>query len=348
MTAPPQIIVLTPVRNEAWILDRFLSVTSRFADQIVIADQHSTDTGRAVAARYPRVTLIDNPAAGYNEAERQLLLLETARRLVPGPRILLALDVDELLAADAPGSPDWQRMLAAPPGTVLGLERVDLLHDDRRVMRHGLWTALGYVDDGAAHRPLLIHSTRIPAPPDAPILALPGIKVLHYALVRPGAVAAKSRWYSALENCLGTCANPLKRRARYHDMMDFAGTARIEDADPAWFAGWEAAGIAMHGDREEPLYWYDLEVLRLFAEHGPRRFWLDDLWQVDWEGLRREAAGRGATGLPSAPIEPPPAALRGLLRLIDPPYRAQRALRARIAPRHRRERQRRRLPPLER
>ena len=39
----PKIIVVTPIKNEDWILDRFLSVTSQFADLIIIADQNSTD-----------------------------------------------------------------------------------------------------------------------------------------------------------------------------------------------------------------------------------------------------------------------------------------------------------------
>jgi hypothetical protein len=343
VTQAARIVVLTPVRNEAWILERFLEVTSRFADRIVLADQHSTDASRSIAARFPKVTVIDNPAVGFNEGDRQLLLLEAARRLEPGPRILLGLDADEVLAADAPGSPDWQRMLAAPPGTILGLERMDLLQDGLRVMRFPRWTQLGYVDDGAPHRPLLIHSTRVPAPDGAPELALPGVKVLHYALVRPSAVAAKARWYSALENCMGTCSNSFKRRMRYHNMMDDSRTARIEAVDPAWFAGWEAAGIPMRGDREEPFYWYDEEVLRLFGEHGSRRFWLDDLWGVDWEAIQREAVARGAADLAGIQIERPPVVLRGLLRLIDPPYRAQREWRARITPRHRRERKRRLL-----
>ncbi|HKV74117.1 MAG TPA: glycosyltransferase family 2 protein [Gemmatimonadales bacterium] len=353
MTARPRIIVLTPVRNEAWILDRFLAVTSRFADHIVVADQQSTDDSRVIASRYPKVTLIDNPSSGFNEAERQLLLLDAARKLVSGPRVLLALDADEILAADGLATRDWSRMLEAAPGTVLGLERVDLLAGEAEVMRHGLWTALGYVDDGAAHTPLLIHSTRIPAAEDAPVLVLPGLKVLHYALVRPTAVAAKSRWYSALENVLGTCANPLKRRARYHDMMDFAGTARVEPADPAWFAGWEAAGVRMRGDQDESFYWYDVEVLRLMAQHGERKFWWDDIWDVDWEGLRHELMSGGAAvpgrpidprGIPADPITGPPAWLRVLLRTIDPPYRAQRALKNQVTPRHRRERSRRQLP----
>jgi len=65
---------------------------------------------------------------------------------------------------------------------------------------------------------------------------------------------------------------------------------------------------------------------------------------VDWEALRQAAQARGVAGLPAAAIEPPPPALRRLLRVIDPPYRAQRALKARFTPRHRRERSRRRLP----
>ena len=344
MIETPRIVVLTPVRNEAWILERFLQVTSRFADRIILADQQSTDSSRAIAARFPQVALLDNPESGFNEAGRQLLLLSAARRLVSGPKVLLALDADEIMAADAPATLDWRRMLAAPPGTVLGFERIDLLKDEATVMRHGLWTPLGYVDDGAEHRPLLIHSTRIPAASDAPVLVLPGIKVLHYALVRPGAVAAKSRWYSVLENCLRTCPNPLKRRARYFDMMDFAGTARTEPIDQRWLAGWEQAGIRMRGDSEPGFYWYDDEVLRLMGEYGEARFWWDDIWDVDWEQLRRGAVARGVSGLPEQPIRGPSARLRGMLRLIDPAYRAQRAWRARITPRHVHERRRRRLP----
>ena len=85
-------MVLTPIRNEAWILDRFLAVTSPLADHIILADQGSTDGSRAIAARYSNVVLIDNDDPGFDEARRQRLLLERARQLVPGPKVLLALD----------------------------------------------------------------------------------------------------------------------------------------------------------------------------------------------------------------------------------------------------------------
>src|SRR5438034_4612080 len=97
---PVRVVVVTPVRNEAWILERFLSVTSRFADHIIVADQRSSDGSRAICSRYPNVTVIDNPTDEFNERDRQLLLLRQARALVPPPRVILALDADEILAAN--------------------------------------------------------------------------------------------------------------------------------------------------------------------------------------------------------------------------------------------------------
>src|SRR5713226_5902786 len=122
MTERPSIVVLTPLKNDAWILRRFLEVTSVFADLIIVADQGSTDGGLEICSEFEKVTVIDNSASDYDEATRQELLIATARRLVPLPRILMALDSDEILTAGSIGSSDWQRMLAAPPGTAVFFE----------------------------------------------------------------------------------------------------------------------------------------------------------------------------------------------------------------------------------
>src|SRR5271156_6551480 len=105
------VVVLTPVRNEAWILPRFLEVTGRIADRIIILDQNSTDGSIELCRAHPKVELLQNPSRKYDEAERQRILIEAARRLVPMPRILLALDADEIIAADAPETDDWKRAL---------------------------------------------------------------------------------------------------------------------------------------------------------------------------------------------------------------------------------------------
>src|SRR4051812_20136261 len=111
----PKIVVITPVKNEAWILNRFLQVTSQFADRIIIADQNSTDESVSICQRYLKVTLVRNEFDEYDEASRQRLLIQMARELVPEPKILLALDADEILAANATTTSGWQDMLKAAP-----------------------------------------------------------------------------------------------------------------------------------------------------------------------------------------------------------------------------------------
>src|SRR5579872_3256170 len=92
----PTIICLTPVRNEAWILERFLQCASLWADHIVVADQCSDDDSCEIALRHPKVTLIRNPSPAYDEGARQRLLIDAARRLpAEGRRMLIAIDADE-------------------------------------------------------------------------------------------------------------------------------------------------------------------------------------------------------------------------------------------------------------
>ncbi|MFX4883847.1 glycosyltransferase family 2 protein, partial [Acinetobacter baumannii] len=74
-----KIIVLTPIKNEAWILKTFLEVTSFFADHIIIADQGSTDESRDIALSFEKVILIPNNDTRFNEVTRQQLLINYCR-----------------------------------------------------------------------------------------------------------------------------------------------------------------------------------------------------------------------------------------------------------------------------
>lgn len=334
-SAAPTLVVLTPVRNEEWILDRFLTVTSRFADRIIIADQRSTDNSRAISARYPKVIVVDNPGE-FSERDRSRLLVEQARALVPPPRILLALDADEILAANALGSPGWQRMLGARPGTILCFELVDLYGTPDRCIRQDWLRPWGYVDDGAPHAPRVIHSSRVPVPEGAARLVLDDVKFLHYSGLRPTALAAKTRWYSVLENVLGTGPWVLKRRLRYAMHLDFTGAGRIEASAPEWFTGWEQQGIDMRSVEEQQYYWYDFEVLKYFQRYGTRRFWLDDIWEFDWEACRQYARAQNRPGIPEAPIARPPALLTLAMQFVSFVHRHQRRLRHRLTRRGRR------------
>ena len=73
----PTIVVVTPVRNEAWVMDAFLTCASSWADFILLADQHSDDGTREIASKYEKVKLIDNNISEMNQAAaRELLFRE--------------------------------------------------------------------------------------------------------------------------------------------------------------------------------------------------------------------------------------------------------------------------------
>jgi hypothetical protein len=321
------LVILTPVKNEAWILDRFLAVSSRVADLIVIADQGSTDDSREICRRFSKVHLVENSSWDYDEAERQHLLLRTARTLIPGEKVLLALDADEIVAADAPGSFGWQAMLEAPPGTVLCFEKPDLWEGTERCLRYDTPWPLGYVDDGAEHVAQRLHSIRLPTPKDAPRLHVQDVKVLHYALTRLDHQRAKARFYSVQEN-LHRSTPMIRRRARYSRHHDWSSPGRLEATTPEWFALWEKEGVDLHSIPHEQFYWQDFEVLRLFARHGTRRFWLDDIWSFDWEACRRFAVGHGLDGIPMHPVSGPPWPVQAAGDLLDLLYKVWRGARS--------------------
>ncbi|MDZ7961407.1 MAG: glycosyltransferase family 2 protein [Aulosira sp. DedQUE10] len=297
----PKIVVITPVKNEAWILERFLAVTSQFADHIIIADQNSNDDSITICKKYPKVILIENKSEKFNEADRQLLLIQTARDLIQEHKIIFALDADEILAANATKTQSWQTILNAKPGTIIFFEKPDLFLTTDKCIRTGILTPLGYVDDGAEHQPQLIHSVRIPMPEYARRLHIHDIKVLHYALTRLDAQTSKVRLYGAIENVLGV-SNAISRRVRYTSKQNYLRLGRVGNTPTEWFAGWEEKGIDMHTINKQKYYHYDFETLRYFHKYGLRRFWIEDIWKYDWEACRQYAKSLGMSNIPDYKI----------------------------------------------
>ncbi len=80
---------------------------------------------------------------------------------------------------------------------------------------------------------------------------------------------------------------------------------RLSPLNPEWIAGWQERGLDLEHFEEDPLYWYDVEVLRYFNEKGAAYFAPLDIWDVDWEAKRRLALSRGFEGIPPEPVADP-------------------------------------------
>lgn len=291
---PISLICMTPVKNEAWILDRFLQCAGTWADHIVVADQQSDDGSRAIARAYESVVFIDNPSEEYDEQARQKLLLDTARELpAAGKRILFALDADEMLTANWRTSPDWTRVLEADPGTVLWLKWVNVAPDMQRGWIPEQYIPFGYVDDGAAHRGAKIHSPRVPVAPDAKGLYLDDIRVLHYQYTNWERMKSKQRWYQCWERIEHPEKRPVTLFRQYHHMD--AAVLAAEPLKPEWTAAYEQAGIDMRRVETAEAYTWDHDLVALLHRHGAETFRKLNIWDVDWTHLSR-AMGYATNG----------------------------------------------------
>lgn len=296
---------MTPVKNEAWILDRFLQCASTWADHIVVADQHSDDNSRAIAKTFDKVHVVDNPFPGYDEAGRQRLLIDEARRIDIGDRqrVMIALDADEILTANWMSHPEWDTLIHSPPGTVLGFRWVNVGPDVAGGWLDNESKPFGYVDDGAAHEGELIHSPRVPVPPDAPWQHAESIHVLHYQYANWERMLSKQRWYQ----CWERVNKPDKRPVTIYRQYNFMH-ADIQNMKPLaddWLDGYEQRGIDMRTIENDAPYHWDESVVEMLHDHGPDTFRKIDIWDVDWRETSRELGmpSNGDLSDPRGPFE---------------------------------------------
>ena len=97
-----------------------------WADHVIVADQGSTDGTLELLQSTRDVETIMNAAKTYDERHRQRLLVDKARE-IPGKRILIALDADEILSANCSHSDEWTQIISAKPGTILRFRWVNIL-----------------------------------------------------------------------------------------------------------------------------------------------------------------------------------------------------------------------------
>jgi hypothetical protein len=281
----PTIICLTPVRNEAWILERFLQATSLWADYIIIADQMSSDGSREIARKYPKVILVDNNTEEFNEPERQRLLISEARK-IEGPRLLITLDADEMFTPNVLTSSEWQVVLNAELGTVFKFQWANITPDLNHFW-YGHYFPWGYMDDGYEHNyNNKLHNYRIPFPADAKSFEIKEIKVIHFQFTDWNRMLCKHRWYQCLEVINYPDKSAIDIYRQYHH-MDEIDKIDIFIIPTEWINDYKSFGINILQINKEEKIWYDEQTLKLFDSYGIEKFKKIDIWDVNWDKKKR-------------------------------------------------------------
>ncbi len=312
------VICLLPVKDEAAQLDRFVQAASLWATHILVADQNSTDGTPDIARRYSKVQLIQNSSDAYNERSRQELLIAAARG-IPGPRLLIALDADELLTANVLHDAQWQQVLTAAPGTCIYFDWVNLLPDLQTGWIAHTGSPWGYVDDGKPHTGTAIHSPRVPFDESAPRIRMQAVKVLHYQYADWKLMKRKQMWYQCWE-----LLHSLEKRASdihriYHHMDAIDGCEKVA-ALPEWFDAYEKAGIAVRQIRPQSTDKWDLRILDFLLAEGAGRFAKLDIWSVNWAQRLRELRPADA-GRADELVDPRRGIDRGVMRYLRQAHR---------------------------
>lgn len=94
---PPRLVSMVRVKDEKWIIERWLERASEFSDAIVALDNGSTDGTYEVLKSHPRVASVirEEPGSPFIENEARNHLLKEAGRL--GAEWIMILDADEIM-----------------------------------------------------------------------------------------------------------------------------------------------------------------------------------------------------------------------------------------------------------
>jgi glycosyltransferase involved in cell wall biosynthesis len=283
----PKLVCICPVKNESWIIEKFIKATSLWADHIILADQNSTDNTVELVSKFEKVTVVRNELE-YNEFERTKILLQEARK-IEGRKIIFALDADEIFTANLFDSPEWNTMLNAQPGTVFFFDRINITPSLDEYFRP-LKMVLGFVDDGLASMDntskAIIHNIRIPWPQNAASIHFKDIKVFHFDYVIPERTLSKLRWYQCFEKVKFNHSDKflLHKYPTFNKIGDFLKAKRLYPVKADWLLNYAKKGVDITS-LKTPKLWWDKEVLEMIEKFGIEKFKRLDIYAVNWEKL---------------------------------------------------------------
>jgi hypothetical protein len=282
----PLLIVLTPVRNEAWILPAFLKATSLWADYIIIADQMSTDGSRDIYTQYEKVILVDNPRTEMHQARTRQLLFDAAKK-IEGDKILFTLDADEFLSGDFVNTKGWQTIMNSEPGDVFCFRWMNLLPGMNTYLTHVPYYWAANVNDDVMNGFFPdnhIHEWRLPWPNNVnKEYIIEDISFIHFARVNVKRQQNKEKFYQVSTAYNDKSYSGIKL-FRHYQTYHPINKDDIFILPPDTYVYYEKMGVDILSniDNEDYGKYYIQEIQKYFDLKGVQYFAKLDIWDDDF------------------------------------------------------------------
>lgn len=278
----PALICLTPVRNEAWCLDAFLICASRWADYIIIADQNSSDGSREIALKYKKVILIDNNDAELHETNRQRLMFNEARK-IKGPRVLVALDADEIFTANYSTTNDWKKIVNAQKGDIFQFQWANIHENLTDYDVNSYWNQWAFFDDGTnPPKDGYIHVARVPWPENSTPneIKINDFKVMHFQHIFKERNLSKQRLYQ----CIIRINQPKLSAISLYRTYKNSSVGKGEAIPDFFFKEYSDDGYNVMSlfDMSIKDFWQDRQVIEYFEIYGINYFRKLDIFEKAW------------------------------------------------------------------
>ena len=291
-----KIIVVTCVKDEAWMLDRFLATCSEFADHIIVSDESTgLDDSLEIYSKYPKVILHHNSGDPVRGDIRRKFVFHEARKIKCDKRIIIAIDSDEILSANILESSEWQTVRSSEPGTLIYLQWVTLWKNYKyyRIVDpqfYGCYNRQIWVDDGISEIPTVgyqeMHMAYNPLRAKK-YLYLNEIVCLHYQCCNWQRMESKHRYYRMHEKAnIKKLSNMAIFRVYGHMTSN---NIECRNSPEFWFDGWSEKGIDMTSCSVVTLTHFDISAIEMLKKYGSNFFVFQDIWRVDWSSLLIEA-----------------------------------------------------------
>ena len=274
----PRVICLMPVKNEVDLLPITLEVISKYCDNIIIADQMSTDGSREIYKRFPKVRVIDNNRDGHSNQVRWDLL-KTAREY-DGKKLIISLDADEYIPPKI-----FSHFLDNTEfniGDSFRFPWIQLWKSKEYFNDTGIWyrnyQRAVWVDDGVTDytKEVIIndHTSRVPHPFLKNCKRIDNVPIIHLQWLSWEKTALKQ----ALYKCTELVKNLKEYRSinsAYSHSLD-CNVSLLSKVPNEWTEGIGSLEIV---ENLKPT-WHTKEIYKLFDQYGVAFFEPLQIWHI--------------------------------------------------------------------